>query len=51
MRLKSERIADLAVARTLEALGIDAATLRVPWKHIAFVEQRSPPTWLFARIG
>ena len=43
--VKSERIADLANARTLEALGVDAAVLRSPWQHVAFVEKRKPPTW------
>ena len=44
----SERIVDLADARTLETLGVDAAALRAPWKQIAFVEKRLPPTWPLA---
>lgn len=43
--VKSERIADLADARTLGELGVDAEMLRTPWKHIAFVEKRAPATW------
>lgn len=43
--VRSERIADLADAGVLEMLGVDAATLRAPWKHVAFVEKRPPPTW------
>jgi RES domain-containing protein len=46
--VQSKRIADLADARTLETLGIDTAALRGPWKHIAFVEKRAPPTWSIA---
>lgn len=43
------RIADLGDARTLAALGVSAATLKNPWKQIAFVEKREPPTWLLAK--
>ena len=39
---------DLADVRTLATLGVDAAALRAPWKQIAFVEKRSPPTWPIA---
>jgi RES domain-containing protein len=46
--VKSERIVDLADARTLKTLGVDAAAVRAPWKQIAFVERRSPPTWPLA---
>ncbi len=46
--VRSERIADLADARTLQTLGIDTAALRAPWKYIAFVEKRAPPTWSIA---
>jgi RES domain-containing protein len=46
--VKSERIVDLGDALTLETLGVDAAALRAPWKHIAFVEKRLPPTWPLA---
>lgn len=43
--VKSERIADLTDTGALKALGADAVTLRAPWKHVAFVEKRSPLTW------
>lgn len=43
--VQSERIADLADALTLQTLGIDTAALRAPWKHIAFIEKRAPPSW------
>jgi RES domain-containing protein len=46
--VQSERIADLADARTLQTLGIDTADLHAPWKHIAFIEKRPPPTWSIA---
>lgn len=46
--VQCERIADLADARTLGALRIDEAMLRAPWKHLAFVEKRGPPTWSLA---
>lgn len=46
--VKSERIADLADARTLGELGVDADMLRMPWKHVAFVEKRAPSTWSLA---
>lgn len=46
--VKSERIADLADPRTLEAVGVDAAVLRSPWQHVAFVEKRKPPAWALA---
>jgi len=41
-----EQIADLADPRAREALGIDVETLRSPWKHVAFVEKGTPPTWV-----
>jgi RES domain-containing protein len=46
--VRSERIADLADAQTLKALGADTNMLRAPWKQIAFVEKRSPATWPLA---
>lgn len=46
--VKAGRIVDLDDARTLRALGIDAAVLRAPWKYIAFVEKRAPATWSIA---
>jgi RES domain-containing protein len=46
--VRSERIADLADARTFETLGVDADMLRAPWKHTAFVEKRLPLTWSIA---
>ncbi|SRR5579883_2274240 len=46
--VRSERIADLADAQTLKALNSDSNMLRAPWKQIAFVEKRSPPTWSLA---
>jgi RES domain-containing protein len=47
--VEGERIVDLADARTLETLGVDPAALRAPWKRIAFVEKRLPPTWPLAK--
>jgi RES domain-containing protein len=47
--VESERIVDLADARTLHELGVDAGALRAPWKHVAFVEKREPPTWSLAK--
>lgn len=44
----SERIADLDDPGVRKTLGVDADMLRAPWKHIAFVEKRSPPTWSMA---
>lgn len=43
-----ERIADLCHPLSYQSLGIEAQLLRTPWKHIAFVEKHSPPTWLLA---
>jgi RES domain-containing protein len=45
----SERIADFGDIPTLEALGVDAAILKSPWKQIAFVERRAPPSWALAK--
>ena len=46
--VRSERVADLADARTLKALGANTNLLRAPWKQIAFVERRTPVTWSMA---
>ena len=45
----SERIADLGDIPTLEALGVDGAILKSPWKQIAFVERRASPSWALAK--
>lgn len=47
--VESARIVDFGDARTLAALGVNAATLNNPWKQIAFVEKRAPPTWSLAK--
>lgn len=43
--VQGERIVDLADAGTRGLLGVDAELLRGPWKQLAFVEKREPPTW------
>lgn len=42
-------ILDLRDGSTCSNTGIDQADLRCPWKQIAFIEKRRPPTWDIAR--
>ena len=42
-------VVDLCDAGVLAASGIEADDLRYPWKQIAFIAKRRPPTWDIAR--
>jgi len=47
--VEGARIADLGDARTLAALGLTENDLRAPWKQMAFIENKTPPTWLLQK--
>jgi RES domain-containing protein len=38
-------IVDLTSLDVRTRLSVDEVVLRIPWKHLALVEQRRPPTW------
>lgn len=44
----SPDVVDLGDMRSRKALGVDDGMLRSPWKHLLFVEKRTPPTWSLA---
>ncbi len=41
----SDGIADLTDSKTLAALEAGPAVLEAPWKRMAFIENKRPPTW------
>ena len=43
--VEAERIVDLTDAATLRAAAIDPAVLACPWKRIALIERKRPPSW------
>lgn len=43
--VQAEQIVDLTDPATLRTAGIEPADLAGPWKQIALVEKRRPPTW------
>jgi len=46
--VESASMIDFGDIRTRKALGVSDGLLRSPWKHVAFVEKRTPPTWALA---
>ena len=41
----TDGIADLTDSKTLAAIEAGPAVLEAPWKRIAFIEKKRPPTW------